>query len=392
MLIPFVRRGGWFVGLSVATLLASVFVWAGPAQGASALEAGTAASVLRASRASEHLLTAARLSAYLRAAAFITNVPANLTPSLSDSQAWAPLIVTNGCQLFIGGVRSEPCIYGDTHAHTSVVLFGDSHAGAWFPALDQISIQRHWRLLIFTKAGCSPAEVTLYVLCDTWRRNSEAQIAALHPGVVFVAWAREDDERATAEAGVPIAYGSPWQDGVAAIFKFLRRSSGRVIFISDVPNHWFGAAQCISTHLNDVKPCNSDPRRQAVFLPKIRAEEFEVADRTGVASIDPTPWFCTPTVCPVLVRNIMVYYDTAHMTPAWSSFIEPLLATAVASIQAGITRTTKASALLAAQPHAAVTPCALPRRHCGTLRPSRFRLVWARCGFLVDGVAVPAAA
>ena len=68
------------------------------------------------------------------------------------------------------------------------------------------------------------------------------------------------------------------------------------------------------------------------MLPKIRAEEFRLADRAGVASIDPVPWFCTPTLCPVLVRNIMVYYDTQHMTPAWSSFIAPALATTVTSI------------------------------------------------------------
>jgi hypothetical protein len=334
MLIAFVRRGASLGGLGAALLLASLLALVGPAQGAPALKAGAAANVLRTSRSSEHLLTASRLSAYLRAAASIRKVPANLTPSLSDPQAWAPPIVYNDCSLFIGGVRSEPCVYGDTHAHTSVVLFGDSHAGQWFSALEQISIQRHWRLLIFTKAGCSPPEVTLYALCDTWRQNSEAQIAAVHPAIVFVSWARGIEARATAQAGVPTPYRSPWLNGIAAIFKFLRRASGRVIFISDTPNFWFNAAECISRHLTDVKPCNSTPRREAVILPKIRAEEFQLADRTGIASIDPTAWFCTPTVCPVVVRNIMVFRDVGHITPAWASFIEPVFATAVTSILA----------------------------------------------------------
>ena len=48
-------------------------------------------------------------------------------------------------------LKSDPCIYGATTSHTSVVLFGDSHAAAWFPALDLISKQQHWRLVIFTK-------------------------------------------------------------------------------------------------------------------------------------------------------------------------------------------------------------------------------------------------
>ena len=36
-------------------------------------------------------------------------------------------------------VVSQPCVYGDTSAQTSVALFGDSYAGVWFPALDEIS-------------------------------------------------------------------------------------------------------------------------------------------------------------------------------------------------------------------------------------------------------------
>jgi hypothetical protein len=212
------------------------------------------------------------------------------------------------------------------------VLFGDSHAGAWFPALDQIAIERNWRLLIFTKAGCAPPEVTLYSACDTWRKNSEAQIAAIHPAIVITSWARWIEAGAKPMRGVATRYGSAWQDGVAAIFKFLRRSAGRVIFISDVPTFWFGVADCISRHLTNVHPCNSVARRKAIFLPKIRAKELQLAARMHVASIDPTPWFCTPTVCPVLVGNIMVYYDSAHMTPAWSTFIAPVLDTKLTSI------------------------------------------------------------
>jgi hypothetical protein len=303
------------------------------AQAAPVQNSAAAASLRRTGGSSGFSLTASQLAGYLRAAAFITQTPVDLTPPLINS---GPLIVRNGCQLsLINEVKSKPCAYGDTTAHTSVVLFGDSHAGAWFPALDQISSQRHWRLLIFTKAGCSPPVVKLYHQCDTWRKNTEAQIAALHPAIVFVSWARWIEAKAKAEAGVPTGYGSPWQNGMAAIFTFLHRSAGRVIFISDVPTLKFGAASCISTHLTDVQACNNTPRRKAIDLPKVRAEEFQLAHRMHVGSIDPMPWFCTPTVCPVLVRNFLVYYDSAHMTTAWSSFIAPVLGRSVTSILRG---------------------------------------------------------
>jgi hypothetical protein len=278
-------------------------------------------------------LTDARLARDLREARLITEAPADLTPSLTDRSDWGPLIVRNGCQLsLIHLVRSKPCVYGDPKAPTTVVLFGDSHAGMWFPALERISEQWHWRLLIFTKAGCSPPEVRLYRKCNTWRKNTEAQIAALHPALVVVSWARWIEPKARPEAGVATGYGSVWLDGMAAIFQFLQRSAGRVIFISDGPTFDFGAAACVTEHLTDVQACNDTPRSKAIFMPKLRDAEFELAASMQIPTIDPVPWFCTPTVCPVLVGNILVYYDSSHMTPAWSSFIFPVLASSIASI------------------------------------------------------------
>lgn len=279
------------------------------------------------------VLTASQLAAKLRRAASITAVPGDLTPSLSDRENWGPLIVRNGCQLsLIHLVRSKPCVYGDPTAPTTVVLFGDSHAGMWFPALQQISEEWHWRLDIFTKAGCSPPEVRLYRKCNTWRKNSEAQIAAIHPAIVFVSWARWIEPKARPASGVATGFGNAWLDGMAAIFQFLQRSAGRVIFISDGPTFDFGAARCVAENLTDVQTCNDTPVSKAIFMPKLRAKELQLAAEMHVPTIDPIPWFCTPTVCPVLVGNFLVYYDSSHITPAWSSFIAPVMATSIASI------------------------------------------------------------
>jgi hypothetical protein len=286
-------------------------------------------------------LTVSQLAAYLHDAALLTEVPTDLTPPPYNDGTWGTLILHNGCQLSaIKAAKSKPCVYGDTTSHTSVALFGDSHAGTWFPALEQISKQMHWRLLIFTKAGCSPPVVRLYRKCDVWRKNTEAQIAAIHPAIVFVSWARWIEAKAKAEPGVPRGYGSAWQNGVAAIFQFLRQNSGRVIFISDVPTFDFGAADCVASHMTDVQACNNTPRRTAIVLPKVRREEFRLAALTQVDWIDPIPWFCTSTVCPVVVRNFLVYYDSAHMTPAWSRFIAPVLMTKINSILAAPPGTT----------------------------------------------------
>jgi hypothetical protein len=45
----------------------------------------------------------------------------------------------------------------------------------------------------------------------------------------------------------------------------------------------------------------------------------------GVRAIDPTPWFCSETVCPAIIGNILAYRDTSHMTATYSSALSPLL-------------------------------------------------------------------
>lgn len=283
-------------------------------------------------------LTASQLRADLIAGAKTRGAPSNLQPRLSSATKSLPVVVTNGCHLQHPGTMSKPCVYGDTSSSTSVVLFGDSHAAAWFPALDQIAKAQHWRLVDLTKAGCPPAEVNIdfsgriYTNCTLWRRNAQSQIAAMHPALVILAWARYIEEpEARPLSGVPGGYGSTWDNGVAAIFSFLHQNADHVLFISDGPTLYQWAPDCVAGHLSDVRPCTVRVRH-AIHLPSVKAQELSLAKREQISSLDPTPWFCAPTVCPVIVGNILLYRDNAHMTPAWSRFIAPLLANSVLAV------------------------------------------------------------
>jgi len=108
--------------------------------------------------AADQSLTPGQLAADLVAGSQTTQVPANLDPPLAVAGGAVPLVVKNGCHLSRVRLRSRPCVYGDTTSSTTVVLFGDSHAAYWFPAVDEISLQQHWRLVDLTKDGCPAAE------------------------------------------------------------------------------------------------------------------------------------------------------------------------------------------------------------------------------------------
>lgn len=276
-------------------------------------------------------LTQLHLTADLIQGARTTKVPSSLRPSLSTvtSHSTLPRIIDDGCEAGFGREQIKPCIYGDRDSHTTAVLFGDSHAGHWFDALNLISNQRHWRLIVITKEGCTPAEVIVQEAqsdaCTDWREKAKARIARLHPALVIVSWARWMKAWARPKAGVPARYGGPWRDGVAAIFAFLRRSAKHVIFISDTPYPKHSVPDCVAGHLSDVRPCTRRRRDSTVF-PAIKAAELRIAKQKQITSIDPTSWFCAPKICPVIVGNILVFHDKSHMTTAWSRFVAPVLA------------------------------------------------------------------
>jgi len=147
-------------------------------------------------------------------------------------------------------------------------------------------------------------------------KDVRAQIAALHPALVITTEARYlEVPEARPLAGVPTGRGGAWEDGVAAIFSFLKHHARHVVFLSDVPTLERSAPGCVAGHMSDVRPCTTG-RSAAVRLPSVKAEELELARRNGVAVADPTSWFCTPTTCPVPSASRTMKFAGPSATPA----------------------------------------------------------------------------
>ncbi|HVX32057.1 MAG TPA: SGNH hydrolase domain-containing protein, partial [Solirubrobacterales bacterium] len=105
--------------------------------------------------------------------------PGAIRPAPAAAEADVPAPQLEGCMIGIELTRSGPCVYGDTRGHRTLILFGDSHALQFFPALEVVAERNRWRLVVLTKRECPAAEVTVfnrlaggsYGACDTWRRE-----------------------------------------------------------------------------------------------------------------------------------------------------------------------------------------------------------------------------
>src|SRR6201992_2798041 len=84
----------------------------------------------------------------------------------------------------IEGTNSNKCLYGNATGDKTLILFGDSHAMQYFPAVEELAEIHGWRLIVLTKAECPPEEVEVksmvedreYSQCDEWRQGALERI------------------------------------------------------------------------------------------------------------------------------------------------------------------------------------------------------------------------
>lgn len=104
-----------------------------------------------------------------------------------------PIIYSDRCLLRFVDVNYAPCVYGDANGSKSVVLFGDSHAGNWFSALDVAAKKLGWRLVVRIKASCRPIDAPHfhdngqeYRECKVWRDRVLVELAEIDPTLIVV--------------------------------------------------------------------------------------------------------------------------------------------------------------------------------------------------------------
>jgi parallel beta-helix repeat protein len=270
----------------------------------------------------------ASVTAALNRADHLTSIPSNVTPPLNADPTDFPA-ATQDCEVTEAtSLPNLPCNqFGDPKGDTQVVLVGDSHAGMWLPAVNEVAVQNHWRLTFLAKNGCSIGDypnlvdtgyaIRTFTECDTWRQAVIADIISIHPAVVIVA-----SEAQSIAATEPT--------GLTESLDRLAKSSAKLIFLADTPTPLVDVPDCLAQHPDNVAACNI-PYQSAGIQSAGRLAEIAGAKAAGAAVIDPTPWFCTGTICPVIVQNTIVYMDASHVTGDYALLREPQLATAINS-------------------------------------------------------------
>ncbi|WP_170183346.1 acyltransferase family protein [Stackebrandtia endophytica] len=276
-------------------------------------------------------LTQEDLTDALTAAAGVRNVPVNLTPSLDEVGADLPRTYPDRCHLDFDEVSTEAsCRYGDPDADQTMVLFGDSHAAHWFPALESIATDQGWELVNLTKSACPASDVVTYSSlfkrdydeCEQWRDESLELMQDIEPDMVVMA---------TSDASSPAEEENAdqvWVDGFVDSFRTVADDDTELFYLADTPNFEEKVPDCVAANLDGVSRCTAD-QADVVLQPDRRDMVTEALDAEDVTVVDPLPWFCAADTCPVVLGNVLMYRDSHHMTSTYSEFISPLLSKAL---------------------------------------------------------------
>ena len=222
-----------------------------------------------------------------------------------------PVIYDDNCHVNNGETVSPECTYGDRGAKRKIVLFGDSHAAQWFPALERLANENNFELISLTKSACPGPAVEKVdsgeyknADCFAWRDNSLERIAKLKPYAVIFSGFQHFQ--------VPDGYSSRrewWQAGQKRTLNSLRGNATHIVYITDTPHPQQDIPACLAGGV--ISDCDDSERSEAISIP-------------GLKAVNPTPWLCSDK-CSSVINEQVAYRDGSHISIAMSeSLAKPL--------------------------------------------------------------------
>lgn len=236
------------------------------------------------------------------------------------------------CMLPIRATGIAECVFGDQNSKTSVVLFGDSHAGEWFPAVNSIAKEKHWRLITLLKANCQIAarQVDSYGLareptCEAWRREAMQRIATLRPFMVVLGESAGavDNPRM---AQKPVT-AHEWGEGLRSTLSELDALKTKTLVIADTPYSSYDVPICLSREIAAkwrAKPCLI--AKDTGLNQRVRdGEQAAVAGDANARWVDFSDLYCRGSYCQTVIDGIVAYRDDSHVSDVFARHLVPKL-------------------------------------------------------------------
>lgn len=264
------------------------------------------------------------------ASSIVTAIPSNMRPSLDEALDDLAEIHTNGCTLTSGQTKPADCVYGDADA-PRVVLFGDSHAAQWFPAVHAWAASAGYAVEVQAKNACSAAGITVvrsgvpFTECDEWRAAVVERIAQSNPALVVIS----DRERSNF-----LREGSVTEGWIEGTRRTLEAIDAPVLLVTDSPNLGFEPTTCLSANINDPDRCAGD-RSRVLNAERKKLEQATALD-AGASWVDLNGYLCDEKLCRPILDDVLVYRDSNHLTRTFTAAMAGPMGEAIEEALAGV--------------------------------------------------------
>lgn len=292
--------------------------------------------------------SASKVAADVASSLSITTLPSNLSPSLANATKDIATVGTPtlaACNTVGETLNPSKCIFGDKKGSRTMVIWGDSHAFMWFPAVNAIAKKDHWKLVALLQYGCPPADVSVwnpltkapYASCNIFRKNMIAAINKLNPSLVIIS-----EFFTTQAANSGGAYNTittaQWQAGLETTLKALHtKRTKKVVIGSTVASGSQSVAVpplCLAAEVTSIQTCTiTDTTAQQAQ----RTAESTAAKAESTRYVNVLPWMCSSATKPASCSGIVgdsggyrvVYYSTGHITETYALWLSTVLGTAL---------------------------------------------------------------
>ncbi|MET0862468.1 MAG: acyltransferase family protein [Microbacterium sp.] len=216
---------------------------------------------------------------------------------------------------------AKMCSYGAIGSDRRIGLVGNSHAIAWFPALEKIAVQEGWELRVWYKRGCqvsTPQRFNtaerLATECDEWVSNVQADMAA-GPSLALIftsahggsTWGGSGED-GTADAA---------RDALLAAWGPMMDQGAEIVAIRDYPKSSPSNLACVDRE--GVDATTSCARSRADVLSESDAVFTTAQNMPGGHGIDLTDAFCDSVTCWSVAGHVKVYRDPSHITNTYAA-------------------------------------------------------------------------
>jgi hypothetical protein len=269
--------------------------------------------------------SASQIAALVAASPSIERLPTDLLPPLMDVGA-------DGASYFYPAAKYScttvtQCVFGDVSSARTMVLFGDSHAHMWIPAVAPVALAARMRLVVLWRPGCPADDVSVWNLtarsinraCNAFRAKAIKEIQRLHAAVVLIASRTSN----VPVAGQPGRDDATWQAAAEATIVALQSRATRVGVIQDITAFTADLPNCLWHHPKAIQRC-STPNPNPLVRQR-DADEQAAAASTGATYLSTQKWLCT-TVCSPVVGRMVAYLNNEHVSATYSEFLSKVFA------------------------------------------------------------------